>query len=200
MIHIKNLKKKKKERKTTRETNLRAVVLLTAFSKHPSSLCSGYNSDILLLTSSQGQFWVSPCFLRTSMTCSLILLIPSSVSESVQLLSHVQLFATPWTAACQVHHQLPEFTQTHVHWVGDAIQPSHPLSSPSPPAFLLDYYIFIRIRHCFVVGFTIFTPGNLYFSFPHKSHSISNIFLLIPQSFFSSPIFVCLQLVYFSPQ
>ena len=33
-----------------------------------------------------------------------------------------------------VHHQLPEFTQTHVHWVRDAIQPSHPLSSPSPPA------------------------------------------------------------------
>ena len=32
-----------------------------------------------------------------------------------------------------VHHQLPEFTQTHVHGVGDAIQPSHPLSSPSPP-------------------------------------------------------------------
>ena len=36
-----------------------------------------------------------------------------------------------------VHHQLPEFTQTHVHWVGDAIQPSHPLSTPSPPAFNL---------------------------------------------------------------
>ena len=36
-----------------------------------------------------------------------------------------------------VHHQLPEFTQTLVHWVGDAIQPSHPLSSPSPPAFNL---------------------------------------------------------------
>ena len=33
-----------------------------------------------------------------------------------------------------VHHQLPEFTQTHVHRVRDAIQPSHPLSSPSPPA------------------------------------------------------------------
>ena len=33
-----------------------------------------------------------------------------------------------------VHHQLPEFTQTHVHWVSDAIQPSHPLSSPYPPA------------------------------------------------------------------
>ena len=37
-------------------------------------------------------------------------------------------------AALPVHHQLLEFTQTHVHWVGDAIQPSHPLSSPSPPA------------------------------------------------------------------
>ena len=36
-----------------------------------------------------------------------------------------------------VHHQLPESTQTHVHWVGDAIQSSHPLSSPSPPALIL---------------------------------------------------------------
>ena len=36
------------------------------------------------------------------------------------------------TPGLPVHHQLPEFTQTHVHWVSDAIQPSHPLSSPSP--------------------------------------------------------------------
>ena len=39
-----------------------------------------------------------------------------------------------------VHHQLPEFTQTQIHWVGDAIQPSHPLLSPSPPAFNLSQY------------------------------------------------------------
>ena len=38
------------------------------------------------------------------------------------------------TPGLPVHHQLPEFTQTHVHRVGDAIQPSHPLSSPFPPA------------------------------------------------------------------
>ena len=38
------------------------------------------------------------------------------------------------TLGLPVHHQLPEFTQTHVHRVGDAIQPSHPLSSPCPPA------------------------------------------------------------------
>ena len=60
--------------------------------------------------------------------------------SSVQLLSHVWLFAMLWIAARQaslsVHHQLPEFTQTHVHRVGDAIQPSHPLLSPSPPALL----------------------------------------------------------------
>ena len=36
-----------------------------------------------------------------------------------------------------VHHQLPEFTQTHVHWVSDAIQLSHPLLSPSTPTFNL---------------------------------------------------------------
>ena len=39
-----------------------------------------------------------------------------------------------------VHHQLPKITQTHVHWVGDAIQPSHPLSSPSPPTFNLSQH------------------------------------------------------------
>ena len=39
-----------------------------------------------------------------------------------------------------VHHQLPEFTQTHVHWVSDAIQPSHSLSSPFPPALNLSQH------------------------------------------------------------
>ena len=41
------------------------------------------------------------------------------------------------TPGLSLHHQLPEFTQTHVHRVGDAIQPTHPLSSPSPPALNL---------------------------------------------------------------
>ena len=44
------------------------------------------------------------------------------------------------TQSLPVHHQLPEFTQTHVHWVGDAIQPSHPLSSPFPLAFNLSQH------------------------------------------------------------
>ena len=45
-----------------------------------------------------------------------------------------------------VHHQLPEFIQTHFHWVGDAIQPSHPLSSPSPPSIFPLPSIFPSIR------------------------------------------------------
>ena len=55
---------------------------------------------------------------------------------SVQSLSRVQL-CNPMNLSMSglpVHHQLPESTQTHVHCVGDAIQPSYPLSSPSPPA------------------------------------------------------------------
>ena len=44
------------------------------------------------------------------------------------------------TPGLPVHHQLPEFTQTHVHWVSDAIQPSHPLSFPSPPTFNLSQH------------------------------------------------------------
>ena len=58
---------------------------------------------------------------------------PSVQFSSVQLLSPVQFFVTPWITALPVHHQLPEFTQTHVHRVSDFIQPSHPLSSLSPP-------------------------------------------------------------------
>ena len=59
------------------------------------------------------------------------------ISHSVQSLSHVWL-CNPMDCSMPgfpVHHQRPELIQTHVHWVGDAIQPSHSLSSPSPPTF-----------------------------------------------------------------
>ena len=54
-----------------------------------------------------------------------------SVAQSCPTLCDPMNRSTP---GFPVHHQLPEFTQTHVHRVSDAIQPSHPLSSPSPPA------------------------------------------------------------------
>ena len=54
-----------------------------------------------------------------------------SVAQSCPTLFDPMNLSTP---GLPVHHQLPEFTQTHVHQVSDAIQPSHPLSSPSPLA------------------------------------------------------------------
>jgi len=54
-----------------------------------------------------------------------------SVAQSCPTLCDPMNRSTP---GLPVHHQLPEFTQTHVYRVGDAIQPSHPLSSPFPPA------------------------------------------------------------------
>ena len=58
--------------------------------------------------------------------------------SSVQLLSSVQLFAIPWTRLPV--HQLPKFTQTHVHWVDDDIQPFYPVLCLSPPAFNLSQH------------------------------------------------------------
>ena len=64
--------------------------------------------------------------------CSASLIIQfSSVAQSCPTLCNPRNCSTP---GLPVHHQLPEFTQTHVHTVGDATQPSHPLLSPSPPA------------------------------------------------------------------
>ena len=63
-----------------------------------------------------------------------------TMEYSVQFSSVAQLCPTLWDPmnrsmpSLPVHHHLPEFTQTHVHQVIDAIQPSHPLSSPFPPA------------------------------------------------------------------
>ena len=54
----------------------------------------------------------------------------SSVTQSCLTLCDTMNHSTP---GLPVHHPLLEFTQTHVHWVGDAIQPSYPRSSPSPP-------------------------------------------------------------------
>ena len=61
----------------------------------------------------------------------------SSVAQSCLTLCDPMDCSTP---GLLVHHQLLEFTQTPVNWVSDALQPSHPLSSPSPPAFILSQH------------------------------------------------------------
>ena len=77
--------------------------------------------------------WVQPR-LFIQITCSVQF---SSVAQSCPTLCDPMDCSTP---GLPVHHQLLEVTQTHVHWVGDAIQPSHPLLSPSPPIFNLSQH------------------------------------------------------------
>ena len=83
------------------------------------------------LSHSSKQFFVYSHFKKKFLLITLLLLISLSVQFSS--LSRVWLFATPWTAAYQASLSITNsgFTQTYVHWVGDAIQPSHPLSFPS---------------------------------------------------------------------
>ena len=88
----------------------------------------------------------------------------SSVAQSCPTLCDPMNRSTP---GLPVHHQLPEFTQTHIHRFGDAIQPSHPLSSPSPPALnLSQHWVFsnesaLRIRWPKEWGFSFnLSPSN----------------------------------------
>ena len=98
-----------------------------------------------------GSSWFVYCWSLAWRILSITLLMceMSATERSVSILWHRLSFSsvqfshsvmsdslqTPWgTPGLPVHHQLPEFTQTHVHWVSAAIQPSHPLSSPSLPA------------------------------------------------------------------
>ena len=103
---------------------------------HATSIWVGILFNTLVLISS---FYIFHWF----NIFSIFLKIIKPLISSVQLLSRVRPFATPMDCSMPdfpVHHQLPELTQTYVHHVGDAIQPSHPLSSPFPPTFNLSQH------------------------------------------------------------
>ena len=85
----------------------------------------------------------------------------SSVTQSCLTLRNPMNHSTP---GLPVHHQLPEFTQTHVHWVGDAIQPPHPLLSPSP-AFKLSQHQGL-------------------FQWVNSSHEVAKVWEFFPSSMF----------------
>ena len=104
------------------------------------------------------------------------------------LLSRVQLFVTPWTAACQASlFYLPELAQTHVHWVSDAIQLSHPLLSPSPPAFSISQHQGLFQWSACICVYSTFT-WNSFFSTCLISPSIPNHYS--PQDAALSPIII----------
>ena len=102
-----NIKDKKTDKRGRDEDPSREGSLKREVSKHQETLIGG----------SVGSFGISVQF--------------SSVTQLCPTLCDPMNRSTP---GLPVHHQFPEFTQTHVHWVSDAIQPSHPLSSLFPPA------------------------------------------------------------------
>ena len=115
-----------------------------SFSISPSSEYSGLVSfridwlDLLAVQGTPKSLLQHHSWKASILRCSAFFMVKEN---SVQLSSVAQLYPTlcdPMdcsTPGLPVHHQLPEFTQTHVHWFSDVIQPSHPLSSPYPPTF-----------------------------------------------------------------
>ena len=95
----------------------------------------------------------------------------SSIAQSCATLCNPMNCRTP---GLPVHCQLPEFTQTHVHWVGDALQPFYPLLSPPPPAFNLSQHQVFSVSQLFASGgqsigisaSTSFLPMNFQNWFP----------------------------------
>ena len=112
-------------------------IFILLLSSHINSLCPFYFMDQIC--------WSSPNFLNFhSVLIPISFHLPANVFSSVSSVTQSCLtLCDPMdcsTPGLPVHHQLPESTQTHVHWVGDAIQPTHPLSSPSPPALNLSQH------------------------------------------------------------
>ena len=139
--------------------SLLGYILVTAYSSHSAHKIGNFSEGKPLSSSRSFQTNTTSHVLTHQL---LILSIPSPLKKwlfhwfeksilassasvqfsSVQSLSHVWL-CDPMNRSSPglpVHHQLLEFTQSHVHQVGDTIQPSHPLSSPSPPALNLSQH------------------------------------------------------------
>ena len=120
----------------------------TALFQHPLQVGSGNNSKIemrLVIWIISGYLEIQMCSVEENLNCS-SLYKTRFVTSSLFALKHHQFSSVSQSCptlcdsmncsmpGLPVHHQLPEFTQTHVHRVGDATQPSHHQSSPSPPA------------------------------------------------------------------
>jgi len=129
--------------------------------------------------------------------CRSFLMLKCSVQQS---LSCVWLFANPWTTALRgfpVHHQLPELAHIHVHWVGDAIQPSHPVipfssclqSFPASGSFQMSQFFASDGQSTGVSASTSVLPKNIQDWFPLgwtswislQSKGLSRVLLPTPQ-------------------
>ena len=123
-------------------------------------------------------------FINNHIILSFILLVSCSVS-SIQV--NCVWLCDPMdcsTPGLPVHHQHLEFTQTHVHWVGDAIQPSHPLSSPSPPTFNLSQHrvmsncLFFSIKSIFLSWNNLLLILLYYLSICYRVEFITILYII----------------------
>ena len=110
------------------------------------------------------RFSIQKFLLNFSNRLSIVKGIYNLLGAFVQSLSHVWLFPDCSTQGFPVLQYLPEFTQTHAHWVGDVIQPSHPLSSPSP----------LAVHH---------SQNQALFQWVCSSHQVAKVLELQHQSF-----------------
>ena len=117
-------------------THSQQITSSPTFHVRLASLLPGIQNGIL---SSSKEMSSSHCISLVTNDLENLFLIFGSVAQSCVTLCDPMDCSTP---GLSVHHQLPQFTQTHVHWVGDAIQPSHPLSSHSPPLLLLIFFTY----------------------------------------------------------
>ena len=113
-----------------------------SFSVSQEKVHSTYSYHGVISTHLSFIVWVSTWLQRLSVPSLTVefvdcILSFSSAAQSCSTLFDPMDCSTP---GLPVHHQFLEPTQTHVHWVSDAIQPSHPLSSPSPPTFNLSQH------------------------------------------------------------
>ena len=104
---------------------------ILVFCKHPKILQRRVKADMIPPTIKDLQMETFKQILQTEESKIVNTVQFSSVAQSCPTLCDPMNRST---SGLPVHHQLPEFTQTHIHQVRDAIQPSHPRSSPSPPA------------------------------------------------------------------
>jgi len=115
---------------------------LIIITKFLSTCCSQYTTNIIFIFFSTSLMYLPPApapltiipHLPEFQNIQFSLVQFSSVAQSCLILYNPMDCCM---SGVPVHYQLPEFTQTHVHWVGDTIQSSRPLSFPSPPAFNL---------------------------------------------------------------
>ena len=110
--------------------------------------------SLLLFSSGSTCCCLSSCLRRKlrAFSSACLLIFSQSVSSIAQPCPTLCDPMNCSTPGLPVHHKLPEFNQTHVHRVGDAIQPSHPLSSPSPPALNLSQHQGFQMSRLFASG------------------------------------------------